>query len=152
MIFQGEPDTPTWRWWRRRALYRHLVDAGVCIHEYCERPFHGKVAVIDGEWSTVGSSNLDPLSLSLNFEANVFIRDAAFARVLRSKLGALMDEHCKAVDPATVPRGRFWQPLTRPLLFHVLRRFPDWAGWLPAHVPRTALVPPPTGDGDGASG
>lgn len=150
MIFQGEPDTRL-ALMAARALYRHLVDAGVCIHEYCERPFHGKVAVIDGEWSTVGSSNLDPLSLSLNFEANVFIRDAAFADELRSRLGALMDEHCKAVDPSSVPRGRFWQPLTRPLLFHVLRRFPDWAGWLPAHSPRTALVPPPD-DGDGSPG
>ena len=146
LIFQGEPDTPlaliAARW-----LYRYLVDAGVHIFEYCERPFHGKVAVIDGEWSTVGSSNLDPLSLSLNLEANVFIRDAGFARELRERLGVLIDDHCKAIEPDSVPRGRFWQPLTRPLLFHVLRNFPAWAGWLPAHKPATALVPPP-GDAD----
>ena len=141
LIFQGEPDTPmaliAARW-----LYRHLVDAGVRIHEYCQRPFHGKVAVIDGEWSTVGSSNLDPLSLSLNLEANVFIRDREFAGDLRRRLGTLIDNHCREVDPADVPRGRFWQPITRPLLFHVLRKFPEWAGWLPAHTPRTALVRP----------
>ncbi|WP_320415207.1 cardiolipin synthase ClsB [Lysobacter changpingensis] len=141
LIFQGEPDTPmaliAARW-----LYRHLVDAGVRIHEYCQRPFHGKVAVIDDEWSTVGSSNLDPLSLSLNLEANVFIRDREFAGDLRRRLGTLIDNHCKEVDPADVPRGRFWQPITRPLLFHVLRKFPEWAGWLPAHTPRTALVRP----------
>jgi cardiolipin synthase len=141
LIFQGEPDTPmaliAARW-----LYRHLIDAGVRIHEYCQRPFHGKVAVIDDEWSTVGSSNLDPLSLSLNLEANVFIRDREFAGDLRRRLGTLIDNHCKEVDPADVPRGRFWQPITRPLLFHVLRKFPEWAGWLPAHTPRTALVRP----------
>jgi cardiolipin synthase A/B len=142
LIFQGEPDTPL-ALMAARALYRHLVDAGVHIFEYCERPFHGKVAVIDEEWSTVGSSNLDPLSLSLNLEANVFIRDAAFARDLRGRLRCLMDDHCRAVDPADVPRGRFWQPVTRPLLFHVLRKFPQWAGWLPAHTPRTALLQPP---------
>jgi cardiolipin synthase len=142
LIFQGEPDTPL-ALMAARALYRHLVDAGVHIFEYCERPFHGKVAVIDEEWSTVGSSNLDPLSLSLNLEANVFIRDAAFARDLRGRLRCLMDDHCRAVDPADVPRGRFWQPVTRPLLFHVLRKFPQWAGWLPAHTPRTALLHPP---------
>ncbi|WP_342316550.1 cardiolipin synthase ClsB [Lysobacter sp. FW306-1B-D06B] len=142
LIFQGEPDTPL-ALMAARALYRHLVDAGVCIFEYCERPFHGKVAVIDEEWCTVGSSNLDPLSLSLNLEANVFIRDADFARELHGRLQALIDRHCRAVDPAGVPRGRFWQPLTRPLLFHVLRRFPSWAGWLPAHTPRTKLVTPP---------
>jgi len=142
MIFQGEPDTPMARV-AARLLYGHLVGAGVHVFEYCERPFHGKVAVIDGQWSTVGSSNLDPLSLSLNLEANVFIRDAAFARELRASLQRLMDDHCLRVDPADVPRGRFWQALVRPLLFHVLRRFPAWAGWVPAHRPRTRLIAPP---------
>lgn len=147
LIFQGQPDTPL-ALMAARALYRYLVDAGVHIHEYCERPFHGKVAVIDGQWSTVGSSNLDPLSFSLNLEANVFVRDEAFARVLRDRLGHLMEDHCRAVEPESVPRGRFWQPVTRPLLFHVLRKFPEWAGWLPAHTPRTALVRPPTHDAE----
>lgn len=142
LIFQGEPDTPL-ALMAARVLYRHLVDAGVRIHEYCERPFHGKVAVIDGEWSTVGSSNLDPLSFSLNLEANVFVRDREFARELRGRLDRLIENHCRAIDPDSVPRGRFWQPMTRPLLFHVLRRFPRWAGWLPAHTPHTARVPPP---------
>ena len=79
LIFQGEPDMQV-ALSAARSLYRHLVDAGVRIHEYCERPFHGKVALIDDDWATVGSSNLDPLSLSLNLEANVFIRDAGFVR------------------------------------------------------------------------
>lgn len=142
MLFQGQPDTPL-ALIAARALYRHLVDAGVHIFEYCERPFHGKVAVIDGEWSTVGSSNLDPLSLSLNLEANLLIRDAAFARELHGCLRRLMETHCRRVEPASVPRGRFWQPLLRPLLFHVLRNFPQWASRLPARTPRTALLRPP---------
>ena len=57
--------------------------AGVRIYEYCERPLHGKVALMDDEWATVGSSNLDPLSLSLNLEANVIIRDRAFNQHLQ---------------------------------------------------------------------
>jgi cardiolipin synthase len=142
LIFQGEPDTQLARL-AARSLYRHLLDAGVHIHEYCKRPFHGKVAVIDGEWSTVGSSNLDPLSLSLNLEANVFIRDREFARHLRARLDELLQQDCRKVDSASVPRGRFWQVLTRPLLFHCLRKFPDWAGWVPAHTPRTELATPP---------
>ncbi|UYB52261.1 cardiolipin synthase ClsB [Xanthomonas sp. AM6] len=139
MLFQGQPDTPL-ALIAARALYRHLIDAGVHIYEYCERPFHGKVAVIDEEWSTVGSSNLDPLSLSLNLEANLFVRDAAFARELRGRLRRLMDTHCREVAPESVPRRRFWQALTRPLLFHVLRNFPQWASHLPTRTPRTALI------------
>jgi cardiolipin synthase len=142
LLVQGEPDTPL-ALHAARTLYPVLADAGVCIHEYCQRPFHGKVAWVDDDWATVGSSNLDPLSLSLNLEANVFVRSKAFNQVLRERIGALLEHHCHLVDPASVPRRTLWQRLTRPLLFHVLRRFPRWAGLLPAHTPRTALLRPP---------
>lgn len=139
LIFQGEPDTQL-ALSAARSLYRYLVDAGVRIYEYCERPFHGKVALVDGDWCTVGSSNLDPLSLSLNLEANVFVRDRAFSGELRRRLSELMRSQCTEVEAAAVPRGRFWHALTRPLLFHVLRHFPDWLGWVPAHTPKTKLI------------
>lgn len=143
LIFQGEPDTQLARL-AARSLYSHLLDAGIRIHEYCKRPFHGKVAVIDDDWSTVGSSNLDPLSLSLNLEANVFILDREFAGHLRARLDELLQQDCRRVDYASVPRGRFWHVLMRPLIFHSLRKFPDWAGWVPVHTPKTALAMPPT--------
>lgn len=142
LLFQGQPDMPVVLT-AARTLYRHLVDAGVHIHEYCERPFHGKVGFVDDGWATVGSSNLDPLSLSLNLEANVFIRDPAFVADLRARLEDLLQHHCQSVDPAQVPRGRFWDALTQPLVFHCVRRFPRWAGWLPAHAPKIALAKPP---------
>ena len=149
LIFQGEPDMQV-ALAAARTLYAYLVDAGVHIHEYCERPFHGKVALVDDGWATVGSSNLDPLSLSLNLEANVFIRDPEFVAELRSHLYDLLEHHCQAVDPATVPRSRFWEGTTRPLVFHCLRRFPDWAGWLPAHTPKITLAQPPASDAPGS--
>ena len=148
LVFQGEPDMQV-ALAAARTLYRHLVDAGVEIYEYCERPFHGKVALVDDGWATVGSSNLDPLSLSLNLEANVFIRDPGFVAELRSHMENLMQDHCQRVDPAGVPQGRIWQGATQPLVFHCLRRFPDWAGWLPAHTPKVALAKPP-GDSPGS--
>jgi cardiolipin synthase len=90
LILQGEPDMAIVKT-AASMLYHHLLDAGVRIYEYCERPLHGKVAVIDDEWATVGSSNLDPLSLSLNLEANVVIRD----RVFNQELGAGLMPSCK---------------------------------------------------------
>ncbi|MGN6112654.1 MAG: cardiolipin synthase ClsB [Luteimonas sp.] len=141
LLLQGEPDEKIART-GARMLYRHLAGAGVRVHEYCRRPFHGKVAVIDGEWTTVGSSNLDPLSLSLNLEANLVVRDRAFAAELRESLLRLRREDCRPVDETRMPPERFWHVLTRPLLFHCLRRFPAWAGLLPAHTPRTALLRP----------
>lgn len=141
LVVQGQPDTPI-ALTAARTLYRHLLDAGVAVHEYCRRPFHGKVAVIDRKWATVGSSNLDPLSLSLNLEANVFVRDAGFAIALHARLQRLLREDCRSVDESRVPPWRPWHVLTRPLLFHFLRRFPAWAGLLPAHAPATTLLRP----------
>ena len=138
-MLQGEPDTRLART-AARMLYRALLDGGVRVFEYCRRPFHGKVAVIDGEWATVGSSNLDPLSLSLNLEANVFVRDAAFAADLRERLRVLMATECRAIDAAAVPSRTLGDAVLRALAYHCLRRFPDWAGLLPAHTPRLARV------------
>jgi cardiolipin synthase len=69
-----------------RPIYGALLRAGVEIHEYSPSFLHAKVAVIDGHWATVGSSNLDPLSLLLAREANVVVEDVAFAAVLRARL------------------------------------------------------------------
>jgi len=137
LILQGQPDMPIVKI-AARMLYDHLLRAGVEIHEYCERPLHGKVAVADDEWATVGSSNLDPLSLSLNLEANVVIRDLDFAATLRGRLHELMDKGCRKVDPQREMVRSWWRLAASYLAFHVLRRFPAWAGWLPAHEPRLA--------------
>jgi cardiolipin synthase A/B len=69
-----------------QALYGQLLEAGVHIFEYSASFLHAKVAVIDHDWATVGSSNIDPISLSLAREANVIVRDAQFAAQLRTHL------------------------------------------------------------------
>jgi len=138
LVLQGQPDMP-WVSFASRMLYDHLLRAGVRIYEYCERPLHGKVALADDEWATVGSSNLDPLSLSLNLEANVIIRDRAFTQDLRERLERLIRESCNEIDPQRAMDGSWWRLAASYLMFHVARRFPAWAGWLPAHRPR--LVP-----------
>ena len=69
-----------------RPVFDALLKEGVEIHAYAKSFLHAKVAVIDGHWATVGSSNLDPLSLLLAREANVVIEGAAFANELRGCL------------------------------------------------------------------
>ncbi|MBC7958087.1 MAG: cardiolipin synthase ClsB [Cytophagales bacterium] len=134
LILQGEPDMPVVKV-AASMLYGHLQRAGVQIYEYCKRPLHGKVALIDDEWSTVGSSNLDPLSLALNLEANLVIRDRAFNQHLRERLEDLIENCCKEV-PTPTGRNHSWSRIALSwLVFHFLRRFPAWAGWLPAHQP-----------------
>lgn len=82
-----------------RSVYGELLRAGVEIHEYVPSFLHAKVAVIDGRWATVGSSNLDPLSLLLAREANVLVDDAAFAGALRSRLLQAIAHEGRQVEP-----------------------------------------------------
>ena len=147
VIVQGNPDldfvTTLARW-----LYDYLLPAGVHIHEFRERPLHAKVAVVDGQWSTVGSSNLDPLSLALNLESNLVVDDAAFAADLRAKLEALMDTaRCRRIHREDVPGRSLWTTLRMRFVLYALQRFPAWAGWLPAHRPRLVRVAPEPGGG-----
>ena len=69
-----------------RALYQELLAHGVRIYEYQPAFLHAKVALVDRHWATVGSSNIDPLSLLLNLEANVIVRDRGFVDLLRGQL------------------------------------------------------------------
>ncbi|WP_395058933.1 cardiolipin synthase ClsB [Polaromonas sp.] len=82
-----------------RPVYGALLKAGVEIHEYEASFLHAKVAVIDGHWATVGSSNLDPLSLLLAREANMVIEDKVFAGELRDSLCAAIAGHGRLLDP-----------------------------------------------------
>jgi cardiolipin synthase A/B len=61
-----------------QVLYDELLGHGVRIYEYTPAFLHAKVALADDDWATVGSSNIDPLSLLLNLEANVVVRDVGF--------------------------------------------------------------------------
>jgi cardiolipin synthase len=74
-----------------RALYDNLLDAGVEIYEYRKSFLHAKVAVIDGHWATVGSSNIDPYSLLLSREANVVVDDEEFGVALTHSLKQAME-------------------------------------------------------------
>jgi cardiolipin synthase len=68
------------------SFYPKLLEAGVQVIEYHKTQLHAKVAVVDDDWATVGSSNVDGLSLFMNQEANVVVKDAAFARSLRAHI------------------------------------------------------------------
>jgi cardiolipin synthase len=76
-----------------RPVLLSLLEAGVEIYEYRSGFLHAKVALVDGLWATVGSSNLDPLSLLLAREANVVVENADFANHLRERLQDAINDH-----------------------------------------------------------
>jgi len=112
-----------------RPVYGALLAAGVEIHEYAPSFLHAKVAVIDalGErpWATVGSSNLDPLSLLLAREANVVVEDAAFAADLRARLVQAMQQAGRRMEPARYA-GRPLRQRVLDQVAHALMRLALW--------------------------
>ncbi len=85
LLMQGKVDYPLAAL-AARVLYDELLSQGVRIYEYTPAFLHAKVAVVDDDWATVGSSNIDPLSLLLNLEANAVVLDEAFAQLVRLRL------------------------------------------------------------------
>lgn len=69
-----------------RVLYEELQHHGIQIYEYQAAFLHAKVLCVDGHWASIGSSNLDPLSMLLNLEANVIVDDRTFAQTLLAEL------------------------------------------------------------------
>ena len=97
--------------------------------EYEPSFLHAKVAVVDGCWSTVGSSNLDPLSLLLAREANVVIDDREFAAGLRAALQAAMRQAGLLVRPEWLAQRRWHLRVLDRLAFGLMRL----ALWLTGH-------------------
>jgi len=69
-----------------RSFYPKLLADGIQVVEYRKTQLHAKIAVVDDDWATVGSSNCDGLSLFLNQEANIVVKNAAFARAVRAHI------------------------------------------------------------------
>jgi cardiolipin synthase len=91
-----------------RVLYDELRAHGVRIYEYTPAFLHAKVAVVDDDWATVGSSNIDPLSLLLNLEANVVVQDPDFSEVMARRFDQAIAVSVEVLG-RPVPRG--WRGL-----------------------------------------
>ncbi len=104
-----------------QKLYDQLLAAGIEIYEYQASFLHAKVAVVDDAWATVGSSNLDPLSLLLAREANVVTNQAEFVQTLRQDLEKAIAQGATRVDPQTYLNRSWMQRSADALASAVLR-------------------------------
>ena len=108
-----------------RPVYGALLAAGIEIHEYAASFLHAKVAVIDPDhdrpWATVGSSNLDPLSLLLAREANVMVADKAFAQQLHQRLMLAIEQQSNPVGMQTFTKSPWHLRLRDRVAFALMR-------------------------------
>ncbi|MBN8443651.1 MAG: cardiolipin synthase ClsB [Thauera sp.] len=124
LLLQGVGGDHPLQVYATRALYPFLLQRGVRLFEYHRSHLHAKVAVVDGRWATVGSSNIDAFSLLLAREANVVVEDQGFAAQLRTSLDAAMRDGAEEQLPED------WRRLP------LLRRM---ANWLAYQVVRIAI-------------
>jgi cardiolipin synthase len=143
LIMQGKPDI------RVSAsaasfLYADLVTAGVKVFNYMASALHAKVAVIDDDWATVGSSNLDPFSLGLNMEANLFVLDPPLASALERSLNRLIEEGSEPVDIGTRDKTLFERLIMR-VVYYATRRMSLWGRRLVTRPQRVEPLGPRVG-------
>lgn len=112
-----------------RALYGAFLAAGIEIHEYRRSFMHAKVAVVDDRWSTVGSSNIDPMSLLLAREANVVIDDAGFARELRRSLNDAIEKGAHQVHRASWKKQPLQARVMSWICYELVRFLTGWSSY-----------------------
>lgn len=77
-----------------RWLYDWLLRNGIELHEYQQNILHGKMAVCDEEWITVGSYNINNISAYASIELNLDVRNKSFAANTRQVLQKIIEEDC----------------------------------------------------------
>jgi cardiolipin synthase len=82
-----------------RVLYDELLGVGIEIHEYTPAFLHAKMTIVDRHWATLGSSNIDPLSLLLNLEANVVLRDPGLTGQLAAEFDLAIADSRQITTP-----------------------------------------------------
>ena len=132
VLLQGKTDHQLLRY-ATQALYATALQAGIRIFEYEKSFMHAKVAVIDGHWATVGSSNIDPFSLLLAKEANVVMRDDNFGGQLRSSLLAAIANGARELPLEEQTRLPWHSRLTRWLAYGLVRAMVGIAGYGQRH-------------------
>jgi cardiolipin synthase len=134
LLLQGERDHPLFHY-ASQAIYGTFLAAGIEIHEYHKSLLHAKVAVIDGQWATVGSSNLDPFSLLLALEANVVVDDEGFAQELKLSLEHAMETGAQRIDDNSWRTQSIGQRMASWLSYGVVRFMIGIAGYAPGKLP-----------------
>lgn len=105
------------------AFYNEFLDNGIEIYEYRKSFMHSKVAVIDDDWATVGSSNIDPFSLLLSREANIIIQDQAFTAELHAELEFLIQSGGVSITPQEWVKASITKRLASWVAYGMVRFF-----------------------------
>jgi len=128
LVLQGLTDHPILSQ-ATRALYPWLLRHGIELWEYHATEMHAKVAVFDGRYSTVGSSNIDPFSLFMAREANVWVDDPGFSTDLRARIERHVAQGAVRLDEEGFARLPRWRKALSWVVLGWVRLIIGWAGY-----------------------
>ncbi|MEN8142701.1 MAG: cardiolipin synthase ClsB [Thermodesulfobacteriota bacterium] len=124
------------------ALYGNFLAAGIEIYEYHKSFLHAKVAVIDGHWATVGSSNIDPFSLLLSLEANIVVDDEEFSATLAQSLKQTMETDGQRILRDNWKQQPVWLRTMSWLSYDLLRLMKGISGYARENSPAKKVRTP----------
>lgn len=116
-----------------QSLYGEFISQGVEIYEYRLSFLHAKVAIVDDNWATVGSSNVDPFSLFLAREANVLIRDEPFTAALHARLEQAMTKGAQRLGPGAWVNMPYWKKVVCYLAYRLVSLLVGLVGYGQQH-------------------
>lgn len=99
IIFSGVSDLPIVMW-ATNFLYSSLLRQGIELLEWKKSVLHGKLALVDNNWTTIGSFNLNHLSSYGSIEMNVEINSSEFCNTFTTHLQKIMSQ-CEKITPET---------------------------------------------------
>lgn len=98
-----------------RGFFEQMVESKVTVLLYTACMIHAKIATVDGQWSTVGTANIDRLSLSFNYETNVEVIDPDFASEMEKAFRS-DSEHCVELGAEWLDRHHLTKLAERALI------------------------------------
>lgn len=120
IILSGISDIPVFRL-ATSYLYRTFLNHGITIYEWKRSVLHGKVAVIDNKWTTIGSFNLNHLSAFGSIELNVDILDTTFTRSCNEHFKEVIENGCEKIETKTYKNHSFFYLLKRAMAYYFTR-------------------------------
>jgi cardiolipin synthase A/B len=88
-----------------RYIYQWMFRNGIEVYEYTKNVLHGKIAVCDGQWMTVGSFNVNNLSAFASIELNLEVNNLEFARHVEQRLEHIIAHDCVRITKENFMKG-----------------------------------------------
>ncbi|MEJ7589602.1 MAG: phospholipase D-like domain-containing protein [Ferruginibacter sp.] len=101
-----------------RYMYDWLLRHGVAIYEYQNNILHGKIAVCDNQWMTIGSYNINDISAYASVELNLDVRNSVFSCHIEQTLEEIMVNDCEIITRESHTRTK-----------NILKQFFRWASY-----------------------